>query len=89
MIQFAADVPKFSKETAKNITTATVFIIYRANDTHFFRFLCAIQKDTSWFELLETAKETLEFGVLGRLNYNKKYDEVKALHSQLQATKPK
>ncbi len=78
-----------AKETAKAIPTGTVYIMYRASDTHFFQFLCVTRKDTSWFELMDTAKGTLEFGVLSRLEYNKKYDEVKALHTQLQATKPK
>ena len=78
-----------AEETAKNIPTAKVYIMYRASETHFFRFLCFTRKDTSWFELMETAKGTLEFGILNRLEYNKKFDEVRELHTQLQTTKPK
>lgn len=58
--------------------------IYRADKDNYFVLQCLMTKKTSeWYDLMTVGKGVLEFGVLHRNEYNKMYDEVKALNDKL------
>ena len=58
--------------------------IYRADKDNYFVLQCLMTKKTSeWYDLMNVGKGVLEFGVLHRNEYNKMYDELKALNEKL------
>lgn len=71
------------EETPTGVPTASLFATYRADEGNAFVITCFTQKTTSWFELTNAASAVLQFGVLERPEYNKKYDEVMALHKKM------
>lgn len=74
-----------SVDTPKNIPTATLYSIYRADEKNYFVITCLMNKKAPWADLMEAAKGILQFEVLQRLEYNKKYDEVFNIHQQLKS----
>jgi hypothetical protein len=75
----------YGGETPKNIPSATLFMIYRADEANYFVLVCEVNKSSEWFELIPTMEGTLQFGSLDRLNYNKVYDEVIAVQDRIEA----
>jgi hypothetical protein len=69
-------------DTPKDIPSATMYSVYRADKEHAFELSCFMRKSAEWNVLFETMKGVFEFGVLDRPTYNKTFDEIKALHSQ-------
>ncbi len=60
--------------------------IYRADKDNYFVFQCMMTKKTSeWYDLVQVAQGVLKFGVLNRLEYNKLYDEVKAINDKVKS----
>lgn len=76
-----------AEETPAHVSTATIYAIYRADAENLFALTCLVKKTTSWSELMNTGKNILQFGVLERPAYNKKYDEVLEIHKELKEKK--
>lgn len=58
--------------------------VYRADKDNYFVFQCIMTKTTSvWYDIMKVADGVLEFGMLDRNEYNKKYDEIKAMNDEL------
>jgi hypothetical protein len=74
-------------ETPKNIPVATMYAIYRADEKNYFVLTCLMQKTAEWSELFDAAEGVFKFEALSRLEYNKKFDEVTALHKTLNSKK--
>lgn len=72
-------------DTPKNIPTATLYSIYRADEKNYFVITCLMSKKAPWIDLTEAAKGIFQFEVLQRLDYNKKYDEVFNIHQKLKS----
>lgn len=71
-------------DTPKNIPSATLFSVYRADSEHVFELSCFMKKSAEWNVLFDAMKGVIEFGVLDRPVYNKTFDEIKALHNKKQ-----
>ena len=71
-------------DTPKDIPSATLFSVYRADSEHAFELSCFMKKSAEWNVLFEAMKGVIEFGVLDRPIYNKTFDEIKALHGKKQ-----
>lgn len=72
-----------SSDTPKDIPSATMFTIYRADEKNYFILTCQMLKSSPWSDLMSAAKGVFQFGALSRIEYNKKFDEVMAIHSRL------
>lgn len=73
-------------DTPKEIPTATVYSIFRADEKNYFTLSCIVQKSTPGSEIFKVAKNILKFGALERNEYNKQYQKMIDLHEGL---KPK
>ncbi len=72
-------------DTPKNVPTATLYSIYRADEKNYFIVTCLMEKTAPWSNLMEATKGTIQFEALQRLDYNKKYDEIFKIHQQLKS----
>ena len=43
------------------------------------------KKTSEWYDLIQVAQGVLKFGVLNRIEYNKIYDEVKAINEKMKS----
>lgn len=75
----------YGGDTPKNIPSASLYMIYRADEVNYFVLVCEVNKSVEWFELMPTMEGTLQFGALERLQYNQVYDEVMAIQERIEA----
>lgn len=73
-----------AQDTPREIPTATMYATYRADANHYFIVTCLMKKSDPWGVMMKATDSAFEFGVLDRTSYNKKFDEIKALHQQAQ-----
>lgn len=72
-----------AEETPREVPTASVYAVYRADATHALAVTCFARKTAAWSELINESKGILEFGVLRRPDFTKPYKEMIQLHEKV------
>lgn len=84
-LDFSKNYIRVAKKMGSDNYEMVIFMTttYMADENNYFVLGCWMNKNKAvWYDLLKIADGIFEFGTLGRIEYNKKYDEVKALYEK-------